>query len=255
VDVPAVLSCVSDGGNTRNGRSVEVETGRPARGRLFEPVAEAAMHATLRDLAQRLPGANQGLLLVPEFVGPYGVVDLLAVTYIGDRINRRWRSGIAPITSELDVQILSAIPASHGASLEEISQSLGRPAEAIRRRVRQLSASGALHLNGSAYSRDKALTPLGRLWALEAKVNDWRRGLGQAIQYGLWADASAVVLSRLSVDTEYLVKEAQRLNVGIALGSRWLVRPRIKTQSEMFKLWASELLFAALLTSPTLQRS
>lgn len=231
---------------------MEVATGRPARGRPFEPVAEAALLPSLRKLAHRLPGTDRGLLLVPEFVGPYGVVDLLAVTMTHDYLVRRWRSGIPPVLSEMDVQIVSAVRVSRSQSLDEIATSLQRPSVAVRRRIRRLTDIGALLSLGGNYKRADVLRPLGRLWALEAKVSDWRRGLGQATQYGLWADASAIVLGHLSTNPDYLASEARRLNVGLAVGTRWLVRPRINRQLDVHRIWASEHLFAGLLHSPTL---
>lgn len=251
MDVPALLARVSDSGlSASEGMSVEVATGRPARGRLFQPIAETQLQPALRHLAHKLPGAARGLLLVPELVGPYGVVDLLAVTYIGDRVVRRWGSGVPPILSEIDAQVLAA--ANHRPkSLERLAQSTRRSQAALRRRLRDLVALGAMRVTEQGYTRAEAIQPIGRFWALEAKVDDWRRGLGQATQYGLWADASAVILGRLSTDASYLIGEAQRLNIGLAVESKWLVRPRIQKHAEFRRLWASEHVFAALVDSPT----
>lgn len=190
---------------------------------------------------------------MPEFAGPYGVVDLLAITYTGTRLIDRWRSGIPPFLGRLESRLVSAAPSGRAISLEALATRVGRSVQDVRRPVRNLLAAGALVSgDNTLYRRSPLVEPIGRLWALEAKVTDWRKGLGQATQYGLWADASAVVLGRLSVDPDYLSLEARRLGIGVAIQSKWLVRPKLRRQSFEDRLWASEHALAALLTSPSL---
>jgi hypothetical protein len=90
------------------------------------------------------------------------------------------------------------------------------------------------------------LQPVGRLYALEAKVNNWSAGLGQAARYGSWADASAAVLGQLPRDPSRAVAQAAELGLGLALRARWLVRPRLRRLDLAQRLWASEFVIAAL---------
>lgn len=116
-----------------------------------------------------------------------------------------------------------------------------------RRRARRLVRAGALfEPEEDRFLRAPELAPVGRLYALEAKVDDWSGGLGQALRYGSWADASAVVMGQLPRDPSAAIRQASGLGVGLALGSRWLVRPKVRRHALAHRLWASEFVVAAL---------
>ena len=223
----------------------EVASAKVPRGKLFEPIEEVALHPVLRQLAMRLPGASRGVLMVPEFVGPYGVADLLVVTYVGDKLANRLALGIDPLLSELDAALVVVAHPLKPRTISELAAAVGRTERAIRRRVSGLVSRGALVETTAGYMKPSALRPVGRLWALEAKVSDWRRGVGQANRYGVWADGSALVLSRVTNEAD-VISSASRLGLGVAHGPRWLIRPTLRPQNDATRLWASEHLIAAL---------
>jgi hypothetical protein len=116
----------------------------------------------------------------------------------------------------------------------------------VLRRLGRLGRLGYVQPRGSGWSRAAELLPVGRLYALEAKVEDWRGALRQALMYATWADAAGVVLLQLPRDTTTLVQEARRLEIGLAHNERWLVRPRIHRHPLARRLLASEHLVAAM---------
>jgi hypothetical protein len=118
--------------------------------------------------------------------------------------------------------------------------------DAVRRRARRLERGGALLAVTGGWVRARDLEPVGRLYALEAKVDDWNAGLGQALRYGSWADASAVVMAQLPRVPSRPIAQASQLGLGLALGSRWLVRPKVRRLTLAYRLWASEHVIAAL---------
>ena len=91
-----------------------------------------------------------------------------------------------------------------------------------------LIRSGAVLREGKSYRRREGFAPAGRAYALEAKVSDWRRGLAQALRYSTWADASAVVLLREPNDLSSVAERFGDLRVGLAVGRRWIIRPRLQ---------------------------
>src|SRR5690606_1757739 len=86
----------------------------------------------------------------------------------------------------------------------------------------------------------------GRIYALEAKVDDWSRALAQALRYGRWADASGAVVSRLPRDPSPALETASSLGLGLAIGDRWLTRPRVHRLPPAYRLWGSEHFIAAI---------
>ncbi len=120
-----------------------------------------------------------------------------------------------------------------------------------QRRVRQLVRQGALLEQQGQLQRPEELRPIGRLYALEAKTDDWSGGLGQAVRYGSWADAAGVVVAKLPRDPSRAVAQASGLGIGLALGTRWLVRPRVRRLEEARRLWASEHVVASLRDAPS----
>lgn len=110
--------------------------------------------------------------------------------------------------------------------------------------------SGALRSTPRGFVRPECLVPIGRLYALEAKVNDWSSGLRQALQYGSWADASGAVMGHLPGDPGVAIRQASSLGLGLALAGRWLVRPQIRPLAAGYRLWAGEHVVAALSGNP-----
>jgi hypothetical protein len=89
--------------------------------------------------------------------------------------------------------------------------------------------------------------PVGRLYAIETKVRDWRRALRQARTYGLWCDSYVIVMGAMSAASiESAASHVSADRGGLMVEGRWIVRPRIRQQTAAQRLWGSEHFVAAL---------
>lgn len=205
-----------------------IELGESAqRGQRFSPIRERELDPALRSLALRLPGADQGLVLAPEFRGARGVVDLLAVTRVGGSFAARIASGIPFVTSEADSALLARLSPRLTRTPEPLGNTLGTSQRQTVSRLRALARTGAAQHIGGGYRRVDGLDPIGRAYALEAKVDDWRKGLSQAFRYASWADAVGVVLLERPSDIQAVKSQFRAMRIGLAIGDSWLVRPVI----------------------------
>lgn|SRR5450759_204358 len=226
-------------------RVQERVTPRSRAGQRFQPMAERDLHPTLRDLAGRLPGAANGVVVIADMPGPAGLPDLVAVPLTA-KLATRMDSVCPPLLAWADARLAAGCSTTRPLSVATLARRLSTDVDSTRRRARRLSRSGALIECGSGFVRAQELEPIGRLYALEAKVDDWSGGLGQALRYGAWADASAVVVGKLPRDHSRAVSLASQLGLGLALGPSWLVRPRVRRLALARRLWASEFVVAAL---------
>lgn len=226
---------------------VQESTSRRDRpGRRFMPTAERELDPDLRDLAARLPGAGRGVTVIAEMPGPAGLPDLVAVP-MTPRLATRLEYACPPLLSWGDVRLAAAASPRQALSASALSRRLEADERSVRRRIARLIGCGALVETASGcVLRAPEIQPVGRIYALEAKVDDWSGGLGQALRYGAWADASATVVRRLPRDRSRAMAQAADLGLGLALGARWLVRPRVRRLELARRLWASEHVIAAL---------
>lgn len=179
--------------------------------------------------------------------GPTGLPDLVAVP-VTSRLDARLAVDVPPLLSWADVWLAAACSPLRKSLTPTLARQLETDVESVRRRVRRLERTGALVADGAGW---RAMRPgAGRSsYALEAKVDDWNAGLAQALRYGAWADASAVVMGQLPRDPSKPVAQATALGLGLAHGARWLVRPKVRRLSLAKRLFASEHLVAALRSS------
>jgi hypothetical protein len=219
-------------------------TGHP--GRQFAPTVERELFPALRDLAARLPGAGAGVWVIGDMPGPNGLPDLLAVP-VTPALLTRLAHPCPPLVAWADARLVAACWPSRAIAVETLARKTAGRVDAVRRRVRRLITTGALiEPRPGLVCRAGAVQPVGRLYALEAKVASWSAGFGQALRYGTWADASAVVVARLPTDRTSALAQARDLGIGLALGREWLVRPRVRELDPATRLWASEHVVAAL---------
>lgn len=229
-------------------RIQEIVTLRNRPGHRFLPTVERELDSVMRGLAAKLPGANRGVCVIAEMPGPAGLPDLLAVP-VTPQLKTRVNYDCPPLLVWADVRLVAEASVRRPISLKILAKRLESTEPLIRRRLPRLVKMGALlEVSAGQYVRPNELHPVGRLYAIEAKVDDWSAGLGQALRYGSWADASATVLSRLPRDHSRAIAQAIDLGVGLALGPRWLVRPRVRQLAAARRLWASEHVVAALRT-------
>jgi hypothetical protein len=226
-----------------SGAVLEVVSHRPVLSPKFEPRAEAELATTLRDVAAALPGARGGVVAVEEFRGPWGVPDLAALAPA--RVEQRLSCVVPPLLSEHDCRLVTA--ASRWTEIGALAGVAGISAGPAERHVRRLAGVGALERRGSQVRRNPAMVTLGRLWAIEAKVDDWQSGLSQVHRYRLWADGAVLVLGRARVPVEVIAAQAPRYRVGVVVGGRWIARPRVVMPDASTRLHASEHMLAALI--------
>lgn len=230
----------------RSGPVREWRTAATRGGRRFEPVAERQLHGALRDLAARLPGSAKGVSVIAEMPGPTGLPDLVAVP-VTPCLADRLAFAHPPILGWGDARLIAACSAKRATSYSALARRTNGDMRSVVRRTRKLIDSGALSAaTAGAVIRAPQLQPIGRIYALEAKVDDWSGGFGQALRYGSWADATAVVVAQLPRHHEQIVEQAANLGIGLAVGHRWLVRPRLRHIESARRLWASEFVVAAL---------
>jgi hypothetical protein len=201
---------------------VRVRAGRP-----FKPILEKELEVPLRILAARLPGSRDGVYVTPEFVGSNGVADLVAVTRAEPDLQLRLIGGL-PFLENLSIAtIAAAIPLGRSISTEALSRRLHMSLRQVTVYCRELESMGVVSRGGSGYRRDSSVRPVGRMYGFEAKVSDWSRAMGQAVRYSGWADAAAVVLLRAPTHLDKVAGHARAMRIGLAIGSSWVVRPRI----------------------------
>jgi hypothetical protein len=221
---------------------------RQRAGRRFEPVHELELEPDALSAARSLPGAHRGLVVLREMTGPYGVPDLVAVVGSPSLMRQRRRLPVPPLLNQVDAGVVAAAAPRAGRRVETLARRVGWPVESVRRRLPGLVKTGALvPIARESFVRPAALQPVGRLYAIETKVKDWRRALRQARTYNLWCDSYVLVMPSLSSGSLLtLLAEVSQDGAGLIIDGAWVQRPLLGKSSAAQKLWGSEHLFAAL---------
>lgn len=224
----------------------------PARpGRRFEPIKERLLDSDLMTLSTRLPYASQGVAIVREFSGGRGVADAVALTRWQSGVLDRISLGLPFLLNETDCSIVATLSPNQTRTLPVVARKLGMSESQLMRRLRPLVAGGYVEARGSGFRRVRGFEPIGRAYALEAKVSDWRQGISQALRYSMWCDAAAVVLLRDPRDLDEVKGRCLSLGLGLASDGRWVVRPRIGRPNVGLRLAASELFAKQIADSET----
>lgn len=214
--------------------------GHARAGRRFEPMEERLLDHDLVTLSTRLPRAAEGLVLVREFPGGRGVADAVAVIGWQELARERIALQLPFLDNETDCSVVAALSPNQTRTVTGIGKRLGISDEQVVRRIRALAAAGYVESRGSGFRRVPGLEPIGRAYALEAKVSDWQQGVGQALRYSTWCDAAAVVLLKPPRDLSDAKERSSKLGLGLAAGGRWVVRPRIGRPHAGLRLAMSE---------------
>lgn len=212
----------------------------PRPGRRFQPTVEKALDADLMTLAMHLPGAGGGLAITREFPGGRGVADVVAVTRWHETLRRRISMPQPFLRNETDCAVVAALSAHQTRSTRNVGKRVGMSEEQVYRRARALVATGHVEIWGSGFRRAPGFDPIGRAYALEAKVNDWQKGISQALRYATWCDAAAVVLLRPPRDLGEIRNRCSSLGLGLGIGGRWVVRARLGRPNAGLRLALSE---------------
>jgi hypothetical protein len=214
---------------------------RFAMGRPFVPTHEAELLPSLLHHGVRMAGRGGQLLAIAEFVGPFGVADLVLIKTTSRRRLRRSQLIVDPLLNEVDATIAAITGRRRARSTAEIVAGSGFGASVVQRRLRELQRVGVLRatLDGR-WIRAAPIEPLGQVHAFEAKIDDWRRGLDQAATYALWADTATLVLDRFPSASDRLLAIAKQYGVGLALRNRVVLPAPIHKHSQARRLWTSE---------------
>jgi hypothetical protein len=223
------------------------ESKRPRAGRRFLPVAEKELRSDAVRAARGLPGAHRGLSVFEEVAGPFGIPDFLAAVGPRSLLRRRAALRVPPLLNEVDAGIVARASVRLGKSAEALAEQLGWGVETVERRLPGLLRSGALtDLGAGRYVRPAALAPIGRLYAVETKIRDFRRALRQARTYALWCDNYVIVMPALSdASLGDAVHAVARDRGGLVVDGRWVQRPGGRRIPPAPRLWGSEHLVAA----------
>lgn len=223
-------------------------TKRPRAGRRFEPVAERDLVEPALTAAQTLPGVRAGLHVLQEVAGPFGVADFVAVVGSPRRAEARLALGVPPLLNEIDAGIVAATSPQRARTAARLADVLGWPLASIERRLPGLLKSGAVReLRPERFVRPDALVPIGRVYAIETKMREWRRALRQARTYRLWCDNYVVVMPSLSnYSLMVALAEVEEDRGGLFIDGRWVKRPQVRRPEAARRLWGSEYVVAAL---------
>lgn len=221
-------------------------------GRRFEPTVERSLDDDLVILAKHLPGAGEGLAIAREFPGSRGVADIVALTRWQTGLERRMATPAPFLRNQTDCAVVAALSPLKTLTATSLTKRLGMSSTQVTRRLRSLVATGHVEQHGSGFRRARGLEPIGRTYALEAKVSDWRQGISQAMRYSTWCDAAALVLLKPPRVLDEVEATCSSLGLGLAVGDRWAVRPRLARPNAGPRLATSEQWARLLIESETL---
>jgi hypothetical protein len=223
-------------------------TSRPRAGRRFEPTHELALADDAVQACRMLPGAHRGLLIIAEMAGPIGIPDLTALVGDLDRLDRRLALDVPPLLHEVDAAVAAVAHPRRAQSPEAMAAALGWPAGTVLRRVPYLLRAGALERRSpTTYVRPLDIRPVGRIYAVEAKVRDRTAALQQARTYSVWADSYVLVMGPLTDESlRRLREDVDHDQGGLMVAGRMLRRPVRRNIPPSRRLWAAEHMVAAL---------
>ncbi|GAA4380505.1 hypothetical protein [Nocardioides caricicola] len=222
-------------------------------GRRFEPVDELALHDLIDALASSLPGPRGDVLVVPEMPSPLGLPDFVAVVGGTEWLARRSAAGIGPVLSDIDCAVLAATSPARPLRIDTLSRRLGWSKRELEPAVGRLVRSGALTLSsGGAVTVHPALKPIGTVFAVEAKIKDWRRAVLQGRTYRTWANNYIVVLGDVGPTAVDRAREGVAEDAaGLFTRAGWVVRPAVRDPAATRRLQGFEHLFAAIGSQPS----
>lgn len=224
--MPCALTIASESDTSCSHALHEFE-GQPRLGHQFEPTTESLLDEDLRMLSTRLPSASSGVAFIREFVGGRGIADAVAITGWRTAVRTRVDLGLPPLLNQTDCAVVAALSPNQTRRIATLTHKLGMSENQVIRHIRALTSAGYVQISGSGYRRMQGLEPIGRAYALEAKVSDWRQGISQALRYSTWCDAASIVLLKEPRNLDEVKIHCSTLGLGLALKGRWVQRPRI----------------------------
>ena len=197
--------------------------------------------------------SREWAIALSELKGPFGVADLVVVAGNHEAFRARLHTGVPPLLNQIDALIAATLSSKRGSTPGGLATALNVALPVVERRLAGLHRVGAAERTSDLWYGHDALRPVGRLYAFEAKVDDWRQGLIQALRYQLWTDSATLVLRRLPASPQVVLEAVCRRGLGLAVGSTWLVRPRGPRRRRVLSMWGSEHILAGVLGRPPLR--
>lgn len=230
-----------------------VAAGSSRGGRRFQPVDELTLHELIEAVASTLPGAGD-VLVVPEMPSPLGLPDFVAVVGAEPWLQKRIAADVTPILSEIECVVLSALSSARPLAIGTLERRIGWTPKDTASVLNRLAKAGAINFTPSgAVIADPAMRPTGRVFALEAKLKEWQRGIQQGRTYRTWANNYVIVLGDVGVVAESrAMTRISEDGGGLYNRSGWLVKPQPRHPSPARRLQGYEHLFAAICSRPTL---
>jgi DNA-binding Lrp family transcriptional regulator len=221
---------------------------RERGGRRFQPVHEQSLERVALEACASLPNAQGRLIVIKELAGPYGIPDLVAVIGNQQAARDRLALSVPPLLNELDAAIVATAAPRAPRSTATLARRLGWDAQTVLSRMPRLLEIGALSETGpGVVVRAAALEPIGRLYAIETKLANWRRAVRQGRNYQLWCDTYVVVMEALNVaPLEGLLAAAREDGAGVVIGGRWRARAQVRGRSDWRRFWGSEYVVASI---------
>jgi hypothetical protein len=230
-----------------------LESGTSRGGRRFEASHEKLLYPSAIEAARSLPGAAAGVLVVPELHSPLGVPDFVAFVGADAAIERRLAAGVPPIVGPTDLALMAVLHENRGLSVATVSREVRMSSANVEARLRRLARAGAVDELGSAWVRNPALTPSGRVFAIEAKLKDWRKALQQSRGYRTWANNYVLVIGQIGPQATSDARGAVKADGGgLYIDGKWLAKPTSRAVSTLRQFEAFERLASALLPGPAL---
>lgn len=226
-----------------------IEPQNPKLNTRFVPKQELELNPALAMLASKLPRSSRGLITISEFEGPVGIPDFIGVTSFTKSLGERKEAGVPPLTSLADATLLAFVSSARWSSAASLARRTRQDETALVKKLNRLERSGYLKFQGRLVQRAEFLKPIGRIYAFEAKVDDWRQASAQAFRYSRWSDAASIVLLRPPRNMDAVQAQAIRLKIGFAVEDRWIIRPVISPSDSGQRLLASEMLYQTVLKS------
>lgn len=223
-------------------------------GRRFEPVAERDLHDLVSEVALSLPGVADDVLIVPEMPSPLGLPDFVAVVNGSQWLHARAAAGVPPLLSLADCIVLSASSPSRPLTVQTIARRIGWSVEAAVQTIERLERLEAIiKTRSGAVRANPSIKPQGSLFAIEAKVKEWRRAVFQGRNYRTWANNYVIVLGDVGVSAEGRARTSvSEDGAGLFTRQGWSVKPRARRPTVAKQLQGYEHLYAAISSDPPL---
>lgn len=203
----------------------------------FLPIEEANLHEFFAPLASSASASQNLLFHWSDKRGPAGIPDYL--TYSLSRNALATAHSGAPTATPTPLRSLVALRSGKPLAIPQICELTSLDRQTVRSDLRQLASSRLVSMSGDAVQIAPGLNERGTIHAFEAKTNDWRAGLAQALRYTSWADKSTLVLARPPAPLSYerLLQSCKTYQVGLAIQGRWVVRPGRTATAPDQRLW------------------